>query len=419
MSKLVPNPKPTTGRKAQSGQAIVLIAAIMVGLIGALGLAIDGGGLLFLYRDLQNATDAAIVAATYARCTNGDVLNAGYTAAANSGFNNDQVNNWVEVRNPPTIGPYAGTDDSYVSVTIRATKPSYFIQLVYPGPLEVTGASVGHCRPPFSPANVGALFGISRTCQNTVDWTGSYSVVKGGVFSNNEIHVGGSGGGLTVENPIEAVGIIQDPGGWMTGEVTGVQPRTDPLASTFRLMDFAPGGRYTNVPLYKSIQSMADDPDFKSNGTWDPANGRVLEGLYYINGDVSIGNGVNFGPSGITIVATGQISFSGVDYAIEYYTQGFLLYSGYDAGGSCGQNAITVSGSDIGDEIDTCADILANDYWYGVIYAPKGGVNFSSSDMRMVGAVVADTINRSGADFCLEYDPTVLPPIPPQVEIAQ
>lgn len=400
----------------------MLVAAIMVGLIGALGLAIDGGGLLFLYRDIQNATDAAIVAATYARCTGATsdgVIAAGMSAAADNGFDNNRVDNWVTVDNPPPPGvvPSGVTPDNYVQVTIRASKPSYFIQLVYPGPLEVTNGSVGNCRPAFDPASVGAMFGISQTCNNTVDWTGSYSSVEGGVHSNNDIHVGASGGGMYVQPPISAVGPVQDPGGYMPGAVSPVAPRPDPLATHFRVVDFAPGGQYTDVGIYHSILSTADDSDFKPNRTWQPRNGRVLEGLYYVDGDVSIGNRVQFGPAGITIVATGSIVFNGVDYAIRYYTMGFLLIAGEDTG-NCGANAITVSGSDIGDEIANCDDI-GPEYWYGVIYAPRGGVGFSSSDMRMVGAIVADTINRSGAKFCLKYDPTVLPPIPPQVAFAE
>src|SRR3990172_7448497 len=61
----------------EAGQAIVILALVMVALIGFLGLVVDGGGLLFLQRDAQNATDAAVIAATYARCTNatrGDVI---------------------------------------------------------------------------------------------------------------------------------------------------------------------------------------------------------------------------------------------------------------------------------------------------------------------------------------------------------
>lgn len=50
--------KRSATQQLQSGQAIVLMALMMLGLMAALGLAIDGGGLFFLHRDTQNATDA-------------------------------------------------------------------------------------------------------------------------------------------------------------------------------------------------------------------------------------------------------------------------------------------------------------------------------------------------------------------------
>jgi len=77
--------KVVIGKRAESGQAIVLMALVMVALLGMLGLAIDGGGLYFLWRDAQNATDAAVLAASYARCTNGDIIKAGLAAAAKNG----------------------------------------------------------------------------------------------------------------------------------------------------------------------------------------------------------------------------------------------------------------------------------------------------------------------------------------------
>ncbi|MBN1562663.1 MAG: hypothetical protein JXA10_02410, partial [Anaerolineae bacterium] len=49
-----------------SGQAIVILGVASIGLIAMMGLAIDGGRLLFLQRDTQNAADAAAIAAARA-----------------------------------------------------------------------------------------------------------------------------------------------------------------------------------------------------------------------------------------------------------------------------------------------------------------------------------------------------------------
>src|ERR1043166_1332762 len=64
----------------ERGQAIVLIALLIIALVGMLGLAVDGGGLYFLRRDAQNAVDAAVVAGTYRLCT-GDSSDPNYYTA--------------------------------------------------------------------------------------------------------------------------------------------------------------------------------------------------------------------------------------------------------------------------------------------------------------------------------------------------
>jgi hypothetical protein len=409
-------------RRAESGQAIVLMALVMIILLGMLGLAIDGGGLYFLWRDAQNASDAAVLAASYARCTNGDIVKAGLEAAFKNGFDNNGSTNTVVVRNPPTNGAGVG-NSNYVQVDITAKKPSFFIQLVYRAPLQVTTRAVGFCIPPFDPTAVPAVFAGSTTCQNAIHWTNSTSSVTGGLFSNSDILFGGGGGGNVIYGDSGAVnGVDYQPQNtdWYTGDTPpqsttptqNAQPRTDPL--NLQLADYAPNASVSKrAKLYSAIFSTADDPDYK-NGTWNPDNNRVLEGLYYVDGDVSIGVGVNVNGDrngdgkveGISIVATGSISLNtGPGKDARYYIDGLLTYSGAGQGRPCGYNAVDVSGSS--------AD------WRGVIYAPYGGVNMNMSTLNMVGTIIANTITMGGSNFTLIYDPTILPPRPPSIQVAE
>ena len=118
-----------------------------------MGLAIDGGGLLLLRRDTQNAVDAAIQAATFTQCSDGDIYYAGATAAAANGYDDVDGYNNVDmsdrhdliIHNPPQSGPQTG-DINYIEVIITAEKPKYFIQLVYGGDLVVTARGVGRCQ---------------------------------------------------------------------------------------------------------------------------------------------------------------------------------------------------------------------------------------------------------------------------------
>ncbi|MCC6614094.1 MAG: hypothetical protein IT320_11500 [Anaerolineae bacterium] len=416
-------------RQAESGQAIVIIAFLMVGLIGMLGLAIDGGGLFFLQRDAQNASDAAVVAATYAKCTDGDPVVAAIQAAAENGFSNGDGRSTVNVHYPPSRGTAAG-DTDYVEIEITATKPSYFIQLVYPGPLQVTTYAVGYCSPPFDPASVPALFAISSSCPNTIDWTGSTVTIEGGIHSNNQLKIGGGGGGNDIYGDVSLVGSAVEGSNtdwWATDDGDPLTPPIPQAPSTsvdiledpllFRLQDYQPGGKTARaVELYTYIDSATGDPDWKTagGGTWKPGNGRVLEGLYYVDGNVDIGTGVILDGDrngdgrveGVSFVASGSIQFNaGSGMNVRYYADGLIAFSNDGEGRSCSYNAMMVSGSSA--------------TWYGVIYAPHGAVQGSMSSMDVIGAIVANTMNMSGSDLDLIYDPTILPPRPPQVQIAE
>ncbi len=393
---------------SEKGQAVVLMALMMVGLLGALGLAVDGGGYFFMWRDAMNAADAAALSASYAHCTNGDMVSAGKQAAAENGFFNEDPTS-VDVNYPPTLGQAKG-DPRYVEVVIETVKPAYFIQLVYREPLRITASAVGICIPEFDPTTVPALWGGSTVCEPTVKRTGATTTIKGGVFSNYNFDVKGSD--LTVHAPIDVVGDVESGnGGKLSFEPpdyipnTNASVRKDPLNLDFGA--FAPGGAYANqAEKYKSIMSLADDQDFQAPkpnkaATWNPSK-RVLEGMYYVDGNIDIGNGVTFGPEGVSLIATGYITASGGIDA-DYYINGILAFSNQKTG--CGENAVALSGS--------LVDL------YGVIYAPRGGVNIAGSTSKITGAIVADTIDLSGSWLELIYDPTILPPIPPMVQVVE
>ena len=406
-------------RRAESGQAIVLLALAIVALIGITGLAIDGGGLFFLQRDAQNAADAAAVAATYALCTFGtgaQVDAAGQVAAEQNGFINGQDGRIVTVTYPPTFGLKAG-DSSYLQIDITATKPAYFIQMVYKGPLEVSVRAIGYCQPPFDPGTVPAIFGVSATCTNAVRWAGSTGNIQGGVFSNNDIQFTGSDN--TIGGAVEGVSHVDSPSSnnnlFDPGQPTSpVSPEPDPLALYYSIGDYAPTGRIpAGIPsgYYHAIKQGSDlsaphyDPDFQDGSqTWQ-VNNRVLEGLYYVEGDVSLGTNVTFGPAGFSVVATGKISGNAVD--VEYYhysgSTGVLFFSGAET--NCGSNAIDMSGN--------------TTQWHGLVYAPRGGVRVSGSSLTLIGIIIASTTTLDASTLTLIADPTILPPIPPLVKLSE
>jgi hypothetical protein len=227
-----------------------------------------------------------------------------------------------------------------------------------------------------------------------------------------------TGSSNTIEGGANAVTHVDSPSSnnniFSPAEQSGVPPLTqNPLADMYVIGDFAPdplGVVARNAPIYHPIAqgSNSSDPyydiDYKDgNQRWEPDN-RTLEGLYYVNGDIVLGNNVTFGPSGISIVATGAISGIAVNATYYQYpgSTGVLFFS--NKGTGCGPDAINMSGET---------------QWHGLIYAPRGGVSVSGNHLTLIGIVLAQTFTTDASDMLLVGDPSVIPPRPPLVKIAE
>jgi hypothetical protein len=395
---------------------VVLIALMMIALIAFTGVAIDGGGLLLLYRDAQNASDAAVLSATYAMCTDAgasNIINAGIAAAADNGFTTDGTT-VVNVNNPPTAGLRAG-DNDFVEVVINAQKTSYFIHLVFPGPLAVGTRAVGYCIPPFNPYTWPAITALGVCPQDELNWSGSNSYISGGMHSNGTTFVQGSDN--TVDNgTAESVDTFQTSASgnvdFLDGDpVDGVPPLDDP--QIYRIGDYAPGGaKAESVGLYWSPDTDTAGVYFNSD-TWDGTEWDLggnpaippLAGLYYVPGNVKIGQNVDFDLGvGTSIVTTGTINVNN-DEPSTYYVDGLMYFSSYDSP-DCSSWDVDLQASSV--------------TWQGVVYAPDSNIKVSGSQITVnPGAIIGYRIDLSGSRFTLIYDPEILEPRPPMVLLAE
>lgn len=106
------------GAESEGGQAIVLIAITMLGMLMMVGLAIDAGQLYSARRAMQEAVDAAAYAgavAIYQGGTQTDAFAAATADATRNGFTNGVNGVTLTVQQPTTI-PY--NTSHYVQVTI-------------------------------------------------------------------------------------------------------------------------------------------------------------------------------------------------------------------------------------------------------------------------------------------------------------
>ncbi len=388
-----------TRHTAEAGQSIVIIALVMVLLLGIAGLAIDGGGLLLLRRDAQNAVDSAVVAAAYARCTNGNVEEAARTAAKDNGFVNDSITT-VNVNTPPLQGPKAG-DTNFVEVSITREKPKFFIQVVYGGKLEVTARGVGYCKPGTEMFAGGAIFAGSEDCQDGVNLGGSSVYIEGNVHSNGDLKSTGSDHNIYGSGT--AAGGIQGSATFYPNPAQGGVPPKKNIPLLYNVADFAPGGKFaqeaTAVGSYHAFSGDIDLPGALAN---------PVGGLIYVDGDVDLNKLEVDQAKGITIVATGEIKFTNQvkSQVIDaYLSNGLLFFSMYEATNCGTTGGISISGS--------------NHRLYGLLYAPHGPISISGSDVRIEGALIADTVGNSASDTVIIHDPTVIPPTPPEIVVAE
>src|SRR5688500_20216667 len=91
---------------AKRGQALIIIALALVGIVGMVALVIDGGNVFLDRRGAQNAADSAALASALSRIHGGqDWIAVAVSSATVNGYNNDGVTNNFQVYSTPKYGP--------------------------------------------------------------------------------------------------------------------------------------------------------------------------------------------------------------------------------------------------------------------------------------------------------------------------
>lgn len=108
------------GRESQRGQAVLLVAITMMGMLMAVGLAVDAGQLYASRRTMQEAADAGAYAGAvvlYQQGTQAEARAAATADTTRNNFTNGVDGYTVAVNSPPANGPFAG-NNLYVEVVI-------------------------------------------------------------------------------------------------------------------------------------------------------------------------------------------------------------------------------------------------------------------------------------------------------------
>lgn len=402
-------------RREERGAAAIVVAISLFVLVGFAALAIDGGLGFDQRRGTQNAADNAALAAAWEACNPRvagapDPVGSALAVAAQNGYDDTD---------PEVVVTVNAIDTTKYEVIIQQVNDTTFAA---PGvgadTLTVVSQGVATCE---QEAFLGgyAIFAGADACPSggaiELDLTGSTKTINGGIFSNGDLKINGPN--TTINGVINYRGNFSSNAG---PAVTGAaeqyfgSPKAYPL--DLDIAEFRPGGpRQTADPshYYNSAPSTA------ITNTWMTTNGHAVgnnssiqivdSGIYYSpkSGHDAINlKGVTAAP-GVTVsfVAEGQIHVIGNGDIAGYaaLTPGgyspLLLFSNAETPPSCAVNAVQFSGSHL--------------TWTGLIYAPNGEVQMSSSSTAATinGSIIGYSVNISGSDFKINWvdDPSGAP----------
>ena len=314
------------------GQALIIIALALVGLIGIVGLVVDGGNAFLDRRNAQNAADAAALAAALARIRGGqDMVATAFASAAQNGYNNDGVTNSVELFSPPKDGPHSDNVE-YIQIIITSHVDTYFARVV--GRSKITNVVQAVARTKSS-ENSQLLNGIaiaslapSSNCGNQksfwIHGDATLDVSGGGIFinSNNDtcallqhgngsIHVNDGFkidvvGGASIQKPL-----LFTPGVTVVGAVP---------------INYPPPFFMPDVECDESPAKVSEDGTSMTAGTWagefPPQGVTQLEaGIYCLEDGIKI-NGPLIGHNVVFKVLNGEVHFGNANIVLDAPSSG-------------------------------------------------------------------------------------------------
>ena len=315
----------------EAGQALILIAFALGGLLLGVGLALDTGQLFIARRAAQTAADAGAWAGAAVLYAGGSAAQA-RTAATDDATRNGYTNGGfisITTASPPTSGTYSG-DPGYIEVEITEQVATKFLFGASAGRTAITARAVAG----LARSGTGqAVIVLHPTVSNAFDVANNtrFTITGGGTNTNsnhnNAVRVGSNAQVTATFNRITGNISASDAGRMSPGPVTGVAAVADPFASLA-------GPSTTGVPIY-------------AGQTITGATVTLNPGIY--SSLVSVGNGgtarLNAGNyifrAGLTTTGTGSIVLAG--------TGGVLLYNANAsypaAGGSCGNLSLAGTGT--------------------------------------------------------------------------
>jgi hypothetical protein len=332
--------------KKHSGQILAILAITLVGVLGFLAIAIDGGMIFSDRRYDQNAADASALAAASEVAIGMENANINYQnfncsdATLSTIMDNGQIiakqratsNNFTiedDLTNHHGVQlgcVYKDLDSHYlkgveITIEISSEVQTSFAHLFYDKPIINRVKAVTLVKPRVSPGYGYALVSLADNCDHgngmTFTGTSGISISGGGVFSHSCIT---ASGGVEVdatgaEEGINLLGTYTENGGSL------VEPPPEQITDPPPPIDIPePDCSYYPTSLGSLV--------LNSNATLQPGRYDKLKvnagaevtmnpGLYCVEGEFDLLGGVINGSNGVTIVMLGGSFSSGGNVEVQ------------------------------------------------------------------------------------------------------
>jgi hypothetical protein len=288
----------------ERGNVLIVGAASLPLLLGAVALGVDSVNLTLARRQLQRTADSGALAGAYAIVQSQPVSTAVNTDLA---LNRDHTLATTTIQNAPTAGSHAG-DTSAVRVILTANRTTPFMAIFNDRTptirVEATAAVIFNGKFCMVSLEEGNSTGVTFTGSSVVD-------LGCGVATNSRATTAISAGGSShvVASPIAAVGGVPSSTSYATG--TKLMPfsakQTDPFASL-------PVPDISGMDCTQQIKIQPNDAlTTKQPGCYKDIDvkGRVnlAPGTYYVNGvtgSFSAGSQAVISGTGVTIILTSK-----------------------------------------------------------------------------------------------------------------
>jgi Flp pilus assembly protein TadG len=440
-----------TFHRSERGQIAVLLAVAMIGLLGLVGLTLDGAMLFWNQRRAQNGADAAatagvaalsaqVVAKNYSCATSSEdpILTVVYKYAANNEVPDaDSGNNvtafylvqntsgdWVDLINPSTGTAWqVGATGHIPCAKVRGLR----VRTDFPQRTFLAGViGIAETRATVEASAIYqyntwctefAVIALSTACDhNILGLSGSDIALEGGAHSNGGMQISGGGQGIYLEPgmPVEYGGtcsaqlptddkIIGGPEPDAVGK--GIEPyESDGYISLdgdnlgYKFEDFAKDGDiYNDLPADHRFDF--GNRNITTSDVRKP-DGSLRDGLYVTRGSIKLSRLSNAGeaPWQVTLVAMGSVEISGGFWQVPMTHNVFIFTLSNDLS----SGAVNLSGD--------------GNHWEGLILAPYGKVSASAAkNSDLGGMIVGYEVDLSGSNIEIRRNQAYCPVNPPRV----